>query len=80
MLSNASSHMSRLFMMSLSSGKVAVKKEDLQKYHGKDHWFPLHSVSADSEVQVHILCLSLCVVYSRGKSIANLICKFNQHF
>lgn len=33
-------------------GKVAVKKEDLQKYHGKDTWFQLHPVSADSEVQV----------------------------
>lgn len=34
------------------SGKVAVKKEDLQKYHGKDTWFQLQPVSADSEVQV----------------------------
>lgn len=33
-------------------GKVAVKKEDLQKYHGKDTWFQLQPVSADSEVQV----------------------------
>uniref|UniRef100_A0A672M527 RAS p21 protein activator 3 n=1 Tax=Sinocyclocheilus grahami TaxID=75366 RepID=A0A672M527_SINGR len=31
-------------------------KEDLQKYHGKDHWFPLQPVCADSEVQgmVHL--------------------------
>ena len=34
------------------AGKVAVKKEDLQKYHGKDTWFQLQPVSADSEVQV----------------------------
>lgn len=34
------------------TGKVAVKKEDLQKYHGKDTWFQLQPVSADSEVQV----------------------------
>ncbi|KAI7811422.1 putative ras GTPase-activating protein 3, partial [Triplophysa rosa] len=45
-----------VFRRDSSIGKVAVKKEDLQKYHGKDHWFPLHSVSADSEVQgkVHL--------------------------
>lgn len=36
------------------SGKVAVKKEDLQKYHGKDTWFQLQPVSADSEVQVSV--------------------------
>lgn len=29
-----------------------MKKEDLQKYHGKDTWFQLQPVSADSEVQV----------------------------
>uniref|UniRef100_A0A8C2X986 RAS p21 protein activator 3 n=1 Tax=Cyclopterus lumpus TaxID=8103 RepID=A0A8C2X986_CYCLU len=36
--------------------QVAVKKEDLQKYHGKDTWFQLQPVSADSEVQgkVHL--------------------------
>lgn len=38
--------------MFVSIGKVAVKKEDLQKYHGKDTWFQLQPVSADSEVQV----------------------------
>lgn len=38
----------------VSTGKVAVKKEDLQKYHGKDTWFQLQPISADSEVQVGI--------------------------
>lgn len=38
--------------LSFCSGKVAVKKEDLQKYNGKDTWFQLQPVSADSEVQV----------------------------
>ncbi|MGH0142059.1 UNVERIFIED_CONTAM: hypothetical protein FKN15_075224 [Acipenser sinensis] len=33
-------------------GKVAVKKEDLQKYHGRDTWFQFQHVDADSEVQV----------------------------
>uniref|UniRef100_A0A672M4Y7 RAS p21 protein activator 3 n=1 Tax=Sinocyclocheilus grahami TaxID=75366 RepID=A0A672M4Y7_SINGR len=41
-----------VFRRDSSIGKVAVKKEDLQKYHGKDHWFPLQPVCADSEVQV----------------------------
>ncbi|XP_063068372.1 ras GTPase-activating protein 3 [Engraulis encrasicolus] len=45
-----------VFRRDSSIGKVAVKKEDLQKYHGKDTWFQLHPVSADSEVQgkVHL--------------------------
>uniref|UniRef100_A0A8C7MV07 C2 domain-containing protein n=1 Tax=Oncorhynchus kisutch TaxID=8019 RepID=A0A8C7MV07_ONCKI len=41
-----------VFRRDSSIGKVAVKKEDLQRYHGKDTWFPLRHVSADSEVQV----------------------------
>uniref|UniRef100_A0A7N6AP45 RAS p21 protein activator 3 n=1 Tax=Anabas testudineus TaxID=64144 RepID=A0A7N6AP45_ANATE len=41
-----------VFRRDSSIGKVAVKKEDLQKYHGKDTWFQLQPVSADSEVQV----------------------------
>ncbi|XP_036400983.1 ras GTPase-activating protein 3-like isoform X2 [Megalops cyprinoides] len=45
-----------VFRRDSSIGKVAVKKEDLQKYHGKDTWFQLQHVSADSEVQgkVHL--------------------------
>uniref|UniRef100_A0A4W4FQE5 RAS p21 protein activator 3 n=1 Tax=Electrophorus electricus TaxID=8005 RepID=A0A4W4FQE5_ELEEL len=45
-----------VFRRDSSIGKVAVKKEDLTKYHGKDTWFPLQPVSADSEVQgkVHL--------------------------
>ncbi|XP_012590322.1 PREDICTED: ras GTPase-activating protein 3 [Condylura cristata] len=39
-----------------SSGKVAIQKEDLQKYHNRDTWFQLQHVDADSEVQgkVHL--------------------------
>ena len=33
-------------------GKVSIKKDDLNKYHGKDQWFPITLVDADSEVQV----------------------------
>uniref|UniRef100_A0A670J2U5 RAS p21 protein activator 3 n=1 Tax=Podarcis muralis TaxID=64176 RepID=A0A670J2U5_PODMU len=37
-------------------GKVAILKEDLQKYHNRDTWFQLQHVDADSEVQgkVHL--------------------------
>lgn len=33
-------------------GKVAVKREDLQTYHNKDHWFPIKAVNPNTEVQV----------------------------
>uniref|UniRef100_A0A8C1A5Y5 RAS p21 protein activator 3 n=1 Tax=Cyprinus carpio carpio TaxID=630221 RepID=A0A8C1A5Y5_CYPCA len=58
-----------VFRRDSSIGKVAVKKEDLQKYHGKDHWFPLQPVCADSEVQgkVHLeLRLSEVITDSGG--------------
>lgn len=32
-------------------GKVAIRREDLQSYNNKDHWFALRAVDADSEVQ-----------------------------
>uniref|UniRef100_A0A8I5ZZA1 Ras GTPase-activating protein 3 n=1 Tax=Rattus norvegicus TaxID=10116 RepID=A0A8I5ZZA1_RAT len=37
-------------------GKVAIQKEDLQRYHNRDTWFQLQHVDADSEVQgkVHL--------------------------
>ncbi|XP_050714629.1 GTPase-activating protein-like isoform X2 [Eriocheir sinensis] len=37
-------------------GKVSIKKEHLHKYHGRDQWFPITPVDADSEVQgkVHV--------------------------
>ena len=33
-------------------GKISLQKKDLHKYHGKEHWFPLLPVEANSEVQV----------------------------
>ena len=33
-------------------GKVAVKREELHRYHAKDFWFPIGPVDADTEVQV----------------------------
>ncbi|XP_014283177.1 ras GTPase-activating protein 3 [Halyomorpha halys] len=37
-------------------GKVAVKREDLQIYHNKDHWFQIKPVNQHTEVQgkVHL--------------------------
>lgn len=37
-------------------GKVSLRKEELHKYHGKDHWFPLSRVGSSTEVQgkVHV--------------------------
>ncbi|XP_046393284.1 GTPase-activating protein isoform X1 [Ischnura elegans] len=37
-------------------GKVAIKREELPRFHGQDHWFGIQPVDADSEVQgkVHI--------------------------
>ena len=34
-----------------SLGKVAIKREDLHKYSGKDHWMPICPVDEDSEVE-----------------------------
>lgn len=42
------------FSFVLVSGKVAIQKEDLQKYHNRDTWFQLQHVDADSEVQVRL--------------------------
>jgi len=33
-------------------GKVAIRKEDLYKYCGKENWFHLQPVDPNSEVQV----------------------------
>jgi Ras GTPase-activating protein 3 len=33
-------------------GKAALRRQQLLQVHGKDHWFPLKPVDADSEVQV----------------------------
>jgi Ras GTPase-activating protein 3 len=32
-------------------GKVAIAKKDLQNYGGKDQWFPIVPIDADSEVK-----------------------------
>lgn len=32
-------------------GKIAIRREELQMYNHKDHWFSLRPVDADSEVQ-----------------------------
>uniref|UniRef100_A0A8C6VWR0 RAS p21 protein activator 3 n=1 Tax=Nothobranchius furzeri TaxID=105023 RepID=A0A8C6VWR0_NOTFU len=69
-----------VFRRDSSIGKVAVKKEDLQKYHGKDTWFQLQPVSADSEVQVStertpsFLINSCFVLECQGLPIVNGQC------
>ncbi|CAG2113621.1 unnamed protein product [Medioppia subpectinata] len=37
-------------------GKVAIKRDDLSKYHNKESWFPIKPVDPDSEVQgkIHV--------------------------
>ncbi|ESP04353.1 hypothetical protein LOTGIDRAFT_170855 [Lottia gigantea] len=37
-------------------GKVTLKKEELYKYHNKEHWFPLTPLDVDAQVQgkVHL--------------------------
>ena len=34
--------------------KVALRRDELPRYHGKDQWFPLQAVDSDSEVHVSI--------------------------
>ncbi|XP_035380815.1 ras GTPase-activating protein 2 isoform X2 [Electrophorus electricus] len=45
-----------VFQRDLPVGKVAIRKEDLCKYSGKEHWFILQPVDPNSEVQgkVHL--------------------------
>lgn len=37
-------------------GKVAIKRDELNKFHAKESWFPFVPVDADSEVQgkIHV--------------------------
>lgn len=36
------------------SGKVSIRKEELCKFSGKEHWFGLQPVDPNSEVQVGV--------------------------
>ncbi|GAA6111516.1 ras GTPase-activating protein 2 isoform X1, partial [Tachysurus ichikawai] len=40
-----------MFQRELTIGKVALRKEELCNYIGKEHWFPLQPVDPNSEVQ-----------------------------
>uniref|UniRef100_A0A8C3SHC3 RAS p21 protein activator 3 n=1 Tax=Chelydra serpentina TaxID=8475 RepID=A0A8C3SHC3_CHESE len=69
-------------------GKVAIQKEDLQKYHNRDTWFQLQHVDADSEVQtltfvvpssssyfvLVLFCSSFRVLECKGLPIVNGQC------
>lgn len=43
---------------------MSIRKDDLCKYSGKEHWFSLHPVDPNSEVQVDLdVVISLrCIV------------------
>ncbi|XP_053316538.1 ras GTPase-activating protein 2 [Spea bombifrons] len=45
-----------LLQRDLRIGKVAIKKDDLYRYNGKEPWFPLQPIDSNSEVQgkVHL--------------------------
>lgn len=45
-----------VFQRDLPVGKVSIRKDDLSKYSGKEHWFGLQPVDPNSEVQgkVHL--------------------------
>uniref|UniRef100_I3JE30 RAS p21 protein activator 2 n=1 Tax=Oreochromis niloticus TaxID=8128 RepID=I3JE30_ORENI len=45
-----------VFQRDLPVGKVSIRKDDLCKYSGKEHWFGLQTVDPNSEVQgkVHL--------------------------
>ncbi|XP_077344694.1 ras GTPase-activating protein 2 isoform X2 [Lithobates pipiens] len=45
-----------LLQRDLRIGKVAIKKDDLFRYNGKEPWFPLQPIDSNSEVQgkVHL--------------------------
>uniref|UniRef100_A0A3Q3WI15 Uncharacterized protein n=1 Tax=Mola mola TaxID=94237 RepID=A0A3Q3WI15_MOLML len=45
-----------VFQREQAVGKVSIRKDDLCKYSGKEHWFSLHPVDPNSEVQgkVHL--------------------------
>ncbi|CAG5120233.1 unnamed protein product, partial [Candidula unifasciata] len=52
-------------------GKVSLKKEELYKYHQKEHWFPLTYQDGDTEVQgkVHVdIKLEECLKVSSDTS------------
>lgn len=55
-----------MLLVCFISGKVAIQKEDLQKYHNRDTWFQLQHVDADSEVQVRWLQILLCLFFCQG--------------
>lgn len=55
-------------------GKVAIQKEDLQRYHNRDTWFQLQHVDADSEVQVR-----LAQVWGCGQISCRLGLRWGEH-
>lgn len=54
------------------TGKVSIRKDDLCKYSGKEHWFSLHPVDPNSEVQV-ILFKHMLAGYLRRYRVRILV-------
>ncbi|XP_078694810.1 ras GTPase-activating protein 3-like isoform X2 [Branchiostoma floridae x Branchiostoma belcheri] len=52
-------------------GKACIRKEELHRYHGKDHWFSLTHVDQDSEVQgqVHVEVRLTEIMEDAGKTV-----------
>eukprot|EP00058_Branchiostoma_floridae_P007819 XP_002593307.1 hypothetical protein BRAFLDRAFT_83855 [Branchiostoma floridae] len=52
-------------------GKACIRKEELNRYHGKDHWFSLTHVDQDSEVQgqVHVEVRLTEAMEDAGKTV-----------
>jgi len=58
-------------------GKVAIAKKDLQKFGGKDQWFPIVPIDADSEVKGKI---QLEVTRGTKSLTVRSVSQFRQYF
>uniref|UniRef100_G3NXI5 RAS p21 protein activator 2 n=1 Tax=Gasterosteus aculeatus aculeatus TaxID=481459 RepID=G3NXI5_GASAC len=66
-----------VFQRDLPVGKVSIRKDDLCKYSGKEHWFSLHPVDPNSEVQgkVHLEMRLNEVITVTGSMGQHLLCQ-----
>lgn len=64
-----------VFQRELPVGKVSIRKDDLCKYSGKEHWFSLHPVDPNSEVQgkVHLEMRLNEVITENGSTGQHLV-------
>ncbi|XP_028320374.1 ras GTPase-activating protein 2 isoform X3 [Gouania willdenowi] len=66
-----------VFQRDLAVGKVSIRKDDLCKYSGKEHWFVLQPVDPNSEVQgkVHLEMRLNEVITENGSVGQHLVVK-----